>query len=46
MCAMDWDTLLADAERQFRDYFKAMLDRSSGDPRVDHLAPKTKKKIV
>ena len=41
--AMDWDTLLADAERQFKDYFKVMVDRSSGDPRVDQLTPKAAK---
>jgi Histidine kinase-, DNA gyrase B-, and HSP90-like ATPase len=34
MYALDWQTLLAQAERQFRDYFEVMVDRTPDDPRV------------
>lgn len=34
MYAVDWQTLLAQAERQFRDYFEVMVERTPDDPRV------------
>lgn len=37
MYAVDWVTLLADAERQFEDYFEVIKQRSPDDPRVQEL---------
>lgn len=42
--AVSWETLLSDAEHEFRDYFKLIVGRSSGDPRVALLTPKTAEK--
>lgn len=35
--AVDWPTLLARAESEFRDYFDETVDRAAGDARVENL---------
>lgn len=37
MYATEWELLLADAEREYQDYFKIMVDRTPDDPRVRDL---------
>jgi hypothetical protein len=37
MYATEWQLLLADAEREYQDYFQIMVDRTPDDPRVRNL---------
>ena len=37
MHATEWQLLLADAEREFQDYFQIMVDRTPDDPRIRNL---------
>jgi hypothetical protein len=44
MFAVEWQLLLADAEREFEDYFQIIVDRTPHDPRVKSLGAKPAKK--
>src|SRR5688572_29464447 len=44
LCAASWETLLSDAEHEFRDYFNLIVGRSAGDPRVALLSPRYRRR--
>jgi hypothetical protein len=41
MYATEWEMLLADAEREYQDYFQIMIERTPDDPRVRNLEEET-----
>jgi hypothetical protein len=41
MYATEWQMLLADAEREYQDYFEIMVERTPDDPRVRELEDQT-----